>query len=204
MSKTFDKVVLEGRSVRLEPLTRAHKPGLEQAIRDGELWKLFVTLVPHPDSLDAFFTQSDDWYNAGDGLAFATIDKRTGKVAGSTRFMKANLPNKRVEIGFTFLGESWQRTAVNTEAKFLMLQHAFETLELNRVELLTDFLNHKSRAAIARLGAREEGILRSHMVMPNGRVRDSVLFSITRHEWPGVRENLLFKLNPTAEMTNPT
>lgn len=204
MSKTFEKVVLEGNCVRLEPLTPAHKPGLELAIRDGELWNLFVTLVPHPDQLDAFFTQADDWYNAGDGLAFATIDKCTGKVAGSTRFMKANLPHKRVEIGFTFLGESWQRTVVNTEAKLLMLQYAFETLQLNRVELLTDFLNHKSRAAIARLGAREEGILRSHMVMPNGRVRDSVLFSITRHEWPGVKENLLFKLHRLAETTNPT
>lgn len=204
MSDMFDKVVLEGEFVRLEPLTRAHKPGLEMAIRDGDLWNLFVTLVPHPDQLDRFFAQADDWYNAGDGLAFATIDKRTGKIAGSTRFMKANLPNKRLEIGFTFLGESWQRTPVNTEAKFLMLQHAFETLQLNRVELLTDFLNSKSRAAIARLGAKEEGILRSHMVMPNGRVRDSVLFSITSQEWRGVKENLLFKLNRHAEITNPT
>lgn len=204
MVTTFEKVTLDGDFVRLEPLTRAHKPGLEVAIRDGELWNLFVTLVPHPDQLDSFFAQADDWYNAGDGLAFATIDKRTGKVAGSTRFMKANLPHKRLEIGFTFLGQSWQRTPVNTEAKFLMLQYAFESLGLNRVELLTDFLNSKSRAAIARLGAREEGILRSHMVMPNGRVRDSVIYSITSQDWRGVKENLRFKLDRQPEITNPT
>ncbi len=204
MNERFNKVVLEGEFVRLEPLALTHKSGLEAAIRDGELWNLFVTLVPHPDQLDAFFAQADDWYNTGESLAFATIDKRSGKIAGSTRFMKANLPNKRVEIGFTFLGESWQRTPVNTEAKLLMLQHAFETLGLNRVELLTDFLNSKSRAAIARLGAKEEGVLRSHMVMPNGRVRDSVLFSITNHEWRGVKENLQFKLARSADKTNPT
>lgn len=199
MNERFNKVVLEGEFVRLEPLTLAHKAGLEAAIRDGELWKLFVTTVPHPDQLDTFFSQAEEWYNAGDGLAFATIDKRSGKIAGSTRFMKANLPNKRLEIGFTFIGQSWQRTPVNTEAKWLMLQYAFETLGLNRVELLTDFLNSKSRAAIARLGAREEGVLRCHMVMPNGRLRDSVIFSITKHDWPGVKENLLFKLQREFE-----
>jgi N-acetyltransferase len=204
VSSVFEKVVLEGDHVRLEPLAISHKPGLEAAICDGELWKLFVTLVPHPQQLEGFFAQASEWHEAGDGLAFATIDKRTGKVAGSTRFMKTNLPHKRVEIGFTFLGESWQRTPINTEAKLLMLQYAFETLQLNRVELITDYFNNRSRAAILRLGAKEEGILRSHMVMPNGRVRDSVLFSIVSHEWRGVKENLLCKLNRAPETTNPT
>lgn len=131
----------------------------------------------------------------GEGLTFATIDKSSnGKIAGSTRFMKADLPNKRIEIGFTFLGKTWQRSRINTEAKLLMLSHAFETLNLNRVELLTDYLNSNSRRAILRLGAKEEGILRSHMVMPDGRVRDSVLYSITKNDWPGVKQNLSSKI----------
>lgn len=191
----FESVTLEGMFVRLEPLSRAHKEGLCEAISDGELWQLFVTLVPHPSAIDTFLNDAQQAYEAGDGLAFATIDRATNKVAGSTRFMKAHLPHRRVEIGFTFLGQSWQRTSCNTEAKLLMLTHAFETLGMNRVELLTDYLNEKSRRAIMRLGAKEEGILRNHMVMPNGRVRDSVLYSIIKNEWPGVKQNLLFRLS---------
>ena len=124
----------------------------------------------------------------------AIIDKISQKIAGSTRYMKANLANTRLEIGFTFLGKSWQRTAINTEAKYLLLKHAFECLTLNRVELITDYLNTPSRNAILRLGAKEEGILRSHMVTPNGRIRDSVLYSIVKHEWLGVKEHLEAKL----------
>ena len=116
------------------------------------------------------------------------------QVAGSTRFMGASLPNKRIEIGFTFLGKSWQRSRINTEAKFLMVTHAFETLGMNRVELLTDYLNSASRQAILRLGAKEEGILRSYMVMPDGRERDSVIFSIVKNELPVVRQNLAYML----------
>jgi RimJ/RimL family protein N-acetyltransferase len=195
----FTPVTLEGKCVRLEPLSLQHKQGLCDAIRDGELWNLFVTLVPHPDAIDAFFTNAQVALENNEGLAFATIDKATNKVVGSTRFMKANLPNKRVEIGFTFLGASWQKTHINTEAKLLMLTHAFETMALNRVELLTDFLNTTSRNAILRLGAKEEGILRNHMIMPDGRVRDSVIYSIIRNEWAGVRQHLNAKLNRRIE-----
>jgi len=191
----FEPVVLEGDHVRLEPLSAEHNEGLCEAIRDGKLWELFVTFVPHPDAINDFLASAQNLYEAGDGLTFATIDKATGQVAGSTRFMKANLPFKRVEIGFTFLGASWQRSAINTEAKLLMLEHAFESLTLNRVELLTDYLNQRSRQAILRLGAKEEGVLRSHMVMPDGRVRDSVIFSILRHEWPGIKRNLQHRLS---------
>jgi len=190
----FQDVTLEGNFVRLEPLSIKHKEGLCSAICDGELWNLFVTLVPHPNNIHAFFSYAQELFEAGDGLSFAIIEKSTGKVVGSTRFMKANLPNKRVEIGYTFLGSSWQKTRMNTEAKYLMLGHAFETLKLNRVELITDYLNHSSRNAILRLGAKEEGILRNHMVMPNGRERDSVLYSIVKHEWPGIKQHLAFKL----------
>lgn len=190
----IEAIVLEGKYVRLEPLTAAHRNGLCEAISDGELWKLYVTLVPHPDKIDEFLTNANLAHESGDGLAFATIDKVTNRIAGSTRLMKANLPNKRIEIGFTFLGKSWQKTRINTEAKLLMLTHAFKVLKLNRVELLTDYLNDTSRQAILRLGAKEEGTLRNHMVMPDGRVRDSVLYSIIKNEWPGVRQHLTMKL----------
>jgi RimJ/RimL family protein N-acetyltransferase len=193
-SMPLAKATLEGRCVRLEPLEEAHRSGLCEAIADGELWKLFVTLVPHPDEIEQFLSDAEAEHRRGEGVTFATIDTASSRVVGSTRFMKANFPHKRIEIGFTFLGKSWQRTAINTEAKLLMLTHAFETLGLNRVELLTDYLNFDSRKAILRLGAREEGILRSHMVMRDGRVRDSVLYSIVADEWPGVRQNLLAKL----------
>jgi len=192
---SIEPVVLDGSHVRLEPLDLSHKEGLCQAISDGELWNLFVTIVPHPNDIDVFFANAKSAQERGDGLVFATIDKNGGgQIAGSTRFMKTDLPNRRVEIGFTFLGKTWQRSPINTEAKLLMLTHAFDTLGMNRVELLTDFLNTASRQAITRLGAKEEGILRNHMVMPDGRERDSVLFSIVKSDWPGVKQNLVSKL----------
>lgn len=190
----FEKTILEGEHVRLEPLSLRHKSGLCDAIADGELWNIFVTLVPHKDDIQAFLNKAEADFERGDSLAFATIDKATDKVAGSTRFMRADPANKRIEIGFTFLGQSWQRSSVNTEAKLLMLTHAFERLQVNRVELMTDYLNNKSRCAIERLGAKEEGVLRNHMVMPDGRVRDSVIYSIIKNEWPGVKQNLHYKL----------
>ncbi len=190
----FENITLTGNYVQLEPITKNHKENLCKAISDGELWNLHVTLVPHTKDIDAFIENALLAYESGEGITFAIIDKKSNKVAGSTRFMKANLPYKRVEIGFTFLGKSWQRTRINTEAKLLMLTHAFEKMNLNRVELLTDVLNTKSRNAILRLGAKEEGVLRNHMVMPDGRVRDSILYSIIKNEWNVVKENLSCKL----------
>ncbi|MEE8060138.1 MAG: GNAT family protein [Pseudomonadales bacterium] len=190
----LEKTILEGQYVRLEPLAEQHKEGLCHAIYDGELWKLFVTLVPHPNKIDEFLDNAEKAFLAGDGLAFATIDKSTNQVVGSTRFMRADLPNKSIEIGFTFLGNTWHRTRINTEAKYLMFSHAFDTLGLNRVGLLIDFLNHNSRNAILRLGAKEEGVLRNHMVMPDGRIRDSVLYSVIANEWPGVKQLISGKL----------
>lgn len=186
--------VLSDPHVRLEPLAPHHRAGLCDAIRDGELWKLHVTLVPHPDVIDAYLHTAEAMFRSGEGLAFATIDAVTGEVAGCTRFFRYSAQHRRVEIGYTFLGARWQKTRVNTAAKRLMLAHAFETLELNRVEFATDYLNFASRAALLRLGAKEEGILRNHMVMPDGRIRDSVLFSIIRHEWPGVKLHLGHRL----------
>lgn len=195
----FEEVTLEGNAVRLEPLSLKHRDQLCDAISDGELWNIFFTIVPHPKDIDSFMEHAQNLFNAGDGITFAIIDKNTNKVAGSTRFMKANLPYKRIEIGFTFLGKSWQKTRINTEAKLLMLSYAFEIMKLNRVELITDYLNNASRNAILRLGAKEEGVMRSHMVMANGRIRDSVLYSIVSHEWAGIKQNLEYKL---AESNN--
>lgn len=192
---SLEKVSLVGRYVRLEPLSEVHREELIEAISDGELWNLFVTLVPRVDGIDEFIANAISAHDNGDGLAFATIDKASGRVVGSTRFMKANLPNKRLEIGFTFIAQSYQKTMINTEAKLLMLTHAFDVMALNRVEFITDYLNHTSRNAILRLGAKQEGIMRNHMIMPDGRVRDSVLFSITNYDWTGIKQNLTYKLS---------
>ena len=186
----IESVTLEGNFVRLEPLSKEHREGLCRAILDGELWKLLVASVPHPDNVDEFLNDAHNLYKSGVGLAFAVVDKQANRVAGSTRFMRADVRNKRIEIGFTFLGKTWQRTHINTEAKLLMFSHAFEKMGLNRVEFRADYLNGASRRALLRLGAKEEGILRNHMVMPNGRVRDSVVYSVIRNEWPGVKQHL--------------
>jgi len=188
------KVTLESRRVRLEPLGEAHLPGLAEAIADGELWQLGVTSVPHPEQLPGFLAAAEAAFAAGRELPFATIDRHSGRIVGSTRFRNIEAAHRRVEIGFTFIGRGWQRSHVNTEAKLLMLEHAFEHWRVNRVELLTDLLNHASRNAIARLGAREEGLLRSHMVMRDGRIRDSLIFSIVASEWPEVRDRLQARL----------
>ncbi|MEV0416447.1 GNAT family N-acetyltransferase [Streptomyces sp. NPDC050448] len=146
-----------GRHVRATGTADARPSRWCEAIRDGELWNLPVTLVPHPHDVHRFVDDALAARSAGTQLAYATIDLATRRIAGSTRFTAINLPNRRLEIGFTFLGRTWQRTAVNTEAKLLMLTHAFEALGMNRVEFLTDVRNSASRAAISRLGATHEG-----------------------------------------------
>ena len=192
-----EPVTLENETVRLEPLDEhQHREALAAAIRDGELWTIRETLVPHPDQLGAFFAVAAERQAQGNSLAFATRDRRTGRIVGSTRFMNINADFRRVEIGYTFLARSAWRTPLNTNAKYLMLRHAFEVWSFNRVELLTDVLNVRSRAAIERIGARQEGILRCHMQMPDGRLRDSVIFSIIRAEWPDVRARLEARLEP--------
>lgn len=182
-NRPIERVDLRGLRVALEPLSTEHLEGLSVAIRDGELWKIPVTVVPHPDELPEFLKQAEARYAAQLERAFATVDLVSGAVVGSTRFMAINRDHRRLEIGFTFLAQRWQRSYVNTEAKYLMLQHAFESWGCNRVELMTDVLNDQSRKAIIRLGAKEEGVLREHMVMRDGRIRHSALYSVTRSEW---------------------
>jgi len=190
----LEPTILEGGIVRLEPLEETHLQGLCDAIRNGALWTSHVTKIPQPDNIDRFFDAAKKHHTNGEGIVFATIEKSTSTVVGSTRFLNTDIPAGRTEIGFTFLGKQWQKTRINTEAKLLMLAHAFDYLKLNRVAFLTDYLNDQSRRAILGLGAKQEGVLRNHIVMPSGRVRDSVIFSIIKNEWPGVKEHLLWKL----------
>ena len=191
----IEKTVLQGVGVRLEPLAPSHLPGLRAAIEDGQLWTLSVTTVPHPDDLQAFHETAEAQFAAGRELAFATIDQATGQVVGSTRYRCIETAHRRLEIGSTFIAQTWQRSHINTEAKYLMLRHAFEHWHCNRVELLTDVLNRASRTAIARLGCEQEGILRSHMIMRDGRVRDSVVFSLIASQWPAAGAALQARLS---------
>ncbi len=187
-------ITLEDRAVRLEPLTHAHHRGLCEVGLEPELWKWIPYTVGTPDEMAAYIEKALDEQARGASVPFATIDKSTGRVIGSTRYMNIEREHCRVEIGSTWIGRAWQRTSINTEAKYLMLRHAFETVGCMRVEFKTDSLNEKSRAAILRIGAKEEGTFRNHMVMSTGRIRHSVYYSIVEAEWPGVRARLEQKL----------
>jgi len=192
---SFTKEALVGLHVSLEPLQKKHLAGLKLAIEDGQLHQLMVTTVTSPDSVDEFYAYAQKMFATGTMITYATTSKKDGKVVGATRFMNTDWPQQRTEIGGTFIAKSYQRTAINTEAKYLMLTHAFEQLQMNRVALVTDYLNQASRNAILRLGAKQEGILRNHMVMADGRIRDTAVYSIIKNEWPGIKSFLLEKLN---------
>ncbi|MAQ94757.1 MAG: GNAT family N-acetyltransferase [Rhodothermaceae bacterium] len=194
-------VTLEGAHVRLEPLTRAHLDALAEVGLDPDLWIWTASTVRTRDDLAAYVETALAGQADGTALPFATVDRASGRVVGSTRFGNYVAAHRRVEIGWTFVAPPWQRTAVNTEAKLLMMAHAFDTLGLTRVEWKTDALNARSRAAILRLGAIEEGTLRSHMVVRDGRLRDTVYFSVTADEWPAVRDRLTARLAQGAFST---
>ena len=194
-------VTLEGAHVRLEPLTRAHLDALAEVGLDPDLWTRTASTIRTRDDLAAYVETALTGQADGTALPFATVDRASGRVVGSTRFGNYVAAHRRVEIGWTFVAPPWQRTAVNTEAKLLMMAHAFDTLGLTRVEWKTDALNARSRAAILRLGAIEEGTLRSHMVVRDGRLRDTVYFSVTADEWPAVRDRLTARLAQGAFST---
>jgi RimJ/RimL family protein N-acetyltransferase len=188
-------VTLEGRHVRLEPLGMAHLAGLAEIGLDEELWRWIPTAVRTREEMAAYIETALKEQERGISLPFALVEPATRRAIGSTRYGNIDRTHHRVEIGWTWVGREWQRTAVNTEAKYLLLQHAFETLGCIRVELKTDSLNEKSRAAILRIGAREEGIFRNHMITASGRIRHSVYYSILDSEWPTVKARLETKLN---------
>ena len=185
-------VTLDGSTVRLEPIRREHAQlfwdAAKDALEDIFRWIPYPMRTPEDFQrvVDKAFTEQD----RGESVVFATVERSSGRVIGSTRFMNIDRPNRRVEIGSTWIAPAWQRTSVNTEAKYLMLRQAFEVWKCIRVELKTDALNQKSRNAILRIGAKEEGTLRRHVVTWTGRVRDSVYFSILDSEWPEARARL--------------
>jgi RimJ/RimL family protein N-acetyltransferase len=183
-------ITLEGQHVRLEPLTQAHAEALIAAAGDGELWNTQVTIIPEPVGMKDYIQAALDGQSQGRELPFVIISKLSNQVAGTTRFYDISANDRKCTIGYTWLAKSAQRTPINTEAKLLLLTHAFETWKCVRVELVTDVLNEQSRTAILRLGAKQEGILRKHLILPSGRVRDSVVFSIVDDEWPEVKERL--------------
>lgn len=183
-------VTLSGRHVRLEPLTLAHIDPMFAAASDPQLWRWTLTQIASREDMRDYVDAALAAQAAGTALPFATLDASTGEVIGSTRFGNIDVANRHVEIGWTWLRRDRQRTGCNTEAKYLMLSHAFDVLGCIRVSLKTDALNQQSRAAILRIGAKEEGILRAHMITASGRIRDSAMYSVLADEWPAVRERL--------------
>lgn len=191
--KWLNDIELIGDVVKLVPLTMQHKRALMEAASDGQLWKLWYTSVPNENTIDDYLSEALKEKDQNKSLPFVVVDQSTSKIIGSTRFCNA-FNNNRIEIGYTWYAKSFQRTAVNSQCKYLLLRHAFETLQCIAVEFRTHWHNHASRAAIARLGAKQDGVLRNHYRDGDGVIRDTVVFSITQEQWPAVKKALAFNL----------
>jgi RimJ/RimL family protein N-acetyltransferase len=194
MTRWIEPITLTGEHVVLEPLAHEHEAALARAAADGELWNLWYTSVPAPGATRAYIETALAMREDNGAMPFAVREAASGEIVGSTRFFNVEAAHRRLEIGHTWYARRVQRTALNTEAKLLLLGHAFETLKAIAVEFRTHFMNHASRTAIARLGAKQDGILRNHQIGRDGVVRDTVVFSIIENEWPAVRANLRFRL----------
>jgi RimJ/RimL family protein N-acetyltransferase len=190
----LEPVILKGAHARLEPLSHQHLDGLTEAVKDGELWKLWYTLIPRPEDMGKEIERRLSLQAAGSMLPFTVFDA-AGKIAGMTTYMNVDAANRRVEIGSTWYAKSVQRSALNTQCKLLLLTHAFDKLGCIAVEFRTHFFNQQSRRGIERLGAKLDGILRNHQVATNGTLRDTVVYSIIASEWPTVRAHLTYQLN---------
>ncbi|MDI2035697.1 GNAT family N-acetyltransferase [Paenarthrobacter nitroguajacolicus] len=191
---SIEPITLTGKFVTLEPLAQEHHNGLVDAARDGDLWKLWYTSVPTPEGMAAEIDRRLSLQEAGSMLPFATRSNATGKIIGMTTYMNIDAATPRVEIGSTWNAASVHGTGTNPDSKLLLLRHAFETLGCPAVEFRTHWLNHQSREAIARLGAKQDGVLRNHSRTKDGVLRDTVVFSILEHEWPAVRNGLEYRL----------
>jgi N-acetyltransferase len=185
---------LTGKTVELRPLQADHAQALVDAAADGQLWNMTLTVVPNADTIDGYIAKALEGRAAGTVMPFVIVLRETGAIVGSTRFWKIDRINRKLEIGHTWLAESVQRSGVNTEAKYLLLSHAFDAMQCVRVQFTTDELNDKSRAAILRIGAKQEGVVRHERIMPDGRKRNSVRFSIIDDEWVEVKAMLEAKL----------
>lgn len=190
MSNTKVPDALVGERVILEPMMLEHIAALSVAVCDGELWRLWYTNVPHPDEMKAYVEAAIADEARGEALAYIVRDKFTGEVVGATRIMAWDQPNRRLEIGHTWYAKSAQQTGINTEAKYLLLSYAFETLDVMAVEFRTHWHNQRSREAITRIGAKQDGVLRNHRLLKDGTVRDTVVYSIIDSEWPDVKQQL--------------
>jgi RimJ/RimL family protein N-acetyltransferase len=193
-SRFLEPVTLAGTHATLEPLAPSHLESVAAAAADGELWKLWYTSVPAPESAGRWLDTALDMRERLGAMPFVVRDNASGDVVGSTRYFNVDAANRRLEIGHTWYARRAQRTAINTECKLLLLTHAFESLHCIAVEFRTHWFNQASRAAIARLGAKQDGVLRSHQLMPDGSRRDTVVFSIIEGEWPAVKAHLRFLL----------
>ena len=189
-----EPITLRGHYARLEPLSHQHRDGLVEAVKDGELWKLWYTAVPTPDGMAKEINRRLGLQASGSMLPFTAFDA-DGRICGMTTYMNIDAASRRVEIGSTWYAKSAQRGALNTQCKLLLLGHAFEALNCIAVEFRTHFFNHQSRRAIERLGAKQDGILRSHRIEQNGTLRDTVVYSIVAAEWPAVKAHLNYRLN---------
>ncbi|HMZ43339.1 MAG TPA: GNAT family N-acetyltransferase [Anaerolineales bacterium] len=194
-TRWIQPVTLTGAHVVLEPLSLEHLDGIKEAVLDGELWKLWFTSIPSPETAETYIRSALELRENAGWMAFVVREKATNKIIGSTRYCNVDEVNQRLEIGYTWYAESYQRSAVNTECKYLLLTHAFEKLDAIAVEFRTHWHNHKSRAAIARLGAKQDGVLRNHTKSANGVYRDTVVFSIINLEWPVVKQSLEYKMS---------
>jgi RimJ/RimL family protein N-acetyltransferase len=191
-------VTLSGSHVELRPLAREHAAGLKEAVRDGDLWKLWYTAIPRPEAMEAEIERRLGLQEAGSMLPFTVVAQPSGRIAGMTTYMNIDKAGPRVEIGSTWYARSVQRTPLNTQAKLLLLGHAFERLGCLAVEFRTHFFNQQSRRAIERLGAKLDGILRCHMRTADGTLRDTCVYSIVAAEWPTVKTHLTFQLEREA------
>jgi RimJ/RimL family protein N-acetyltransferase len=199
---TDSETCLEGTYVALEPLMHSHVEALQSAVRDGELWQLWYASVPSPDEMARYVDTAIKASINGD-MAFAVRNLKTQQIVGTTRFYNVEPVHKRGLIGYTWYAKSAQGTAVNTEAKYLLMQYWFEVQKANAVEFRTHFSNQASRRAIERLGAKQDGILRSHQILKDGSIRDTVVYSIIASEWPAVKNNLQAKLARFRSAANP-
>ncbi len=194
LTLSHEPVTLAGSHVRLEPLTLGDYDRLSAIAFDDDLWRWIPSPMKVPEDLHRYIAAALRLREEGTAIPFVTVSIRDGATVGSTRFANIDSENRRVEIGWTWIARPWQRTVINTEAKYLMLRYAFETLGCIRVELKTDAVNTRSRVAMVRIGATEEGTLRRHVIMASGRVRDTVYYSILDHEWPRVKAHLEARL----------
>jgi N-acetyltransferase len=194
MPPFIEPLTLRGKHATIEPLDATHEDALKRAAADGELWNLWYTSVAPPDKMGEYIATALDMRDRQGAMPFVVRDSTDGEVVGCTRYFNVDAPNRRLEIGHTWYARRAQRTAINTECKLMLLTHAFEKLACIAVEFRTHWFNHASREAIARLGAKQDAVLRNHQLMPDGSKRDTVVFSIIDGEWPAVKRHLKFQL----------